>query len=147
MAQAVIVYGGLGLMFLVVIIWGLRETHLTRKLAEHAESTKGQLLDVDIKTISQKGGAYGVVIYTYQVGNDTYSIKQAVDRDTARSFLQSRSKEVTVLFLPEKPSLARLEIAPSDYMKNQLLIAAVFLLSIDMVLALVILCNLSSHLQ
>jgi hypothetical protein len=55
MAIGILFFGGLSLVVLVLLIKGWREVRLTRKLAKHAESVEGQLLEVDIKP--HRGGS------------------------------------------------------------------------------------------
>jgi|SRR5579884_308617 len=102
---------------LVCLILGCIEFNVSGKLKRHAQEVKGHVTYVDIKAERALIGShiYGTVEFTYQVGDVTYRKKQTVDGLTARVLLPRESREVTVLFLPQKPSVARLFMARRDH--------------------------------
>lgn len=130
MADIIVIAGiiSMGLLYMVMLIQGFWEIVTTRKLHTHAQSVRGHIDDVDIKSAGQ-AGSYGKVIFRYTVNDITYSKKQTVNKYTAMALL-SGSKEVTVLFLPKKPSVARLALNPSNYTRILGLIIALIILGI-----------------
>ena len=114
---------GLLLFFLGVILLGFIEMITAHRLRKHGETGEGQLQDIDLKGRGRV--VYGKVKFTYHVNDVTYTKKQTVDKNTALAFLAdipalprfAEPKKVTVLFLPRRPSVARLVAAPSDYMR------------------------------
>lgn len=116
--------GGPTLMLLVMVIIGGGELMTTRRLRKHGERIAGQLEDIALKS-GYPRRVYGKVRFTYRVNERTYTQKQTVDRDTALTLLsrqpanslRSGPMQIIVLFLPKRPALARLAIAPSGYMR------------------------------
>jgi hypothetical protein len=102
---------------LVCLILGCIEFNVSGRLKKHAKEVKGYVTYVDIKAERALIGShiYGKVEFTYQVNDVTYCKRQTVDGLTARVLLPRESREVTVLFLPQKPSVARLFMARRDY--------------------------------
>ena len=96
---------------------GLHRINISSKLKKRAQEVKGRITYVDIKAERALIGShiYGKVEFTYQVGDVTYRKRQTVDGLTARVLLPRESREVTVLFLPQKPSVARLFMACRDH--------------------------------
>ena len=131
-----ILFGSPTLMLLIMIIMGCVELMTARRLRKHGESIEGQIEDVDLKSSPRPVGVYGKVRFTYRVNERTYTKKQTVDKDTAMTLLSGLpafplrgQKKVKVLFLPKRPALARLVIAPSDRMRIVNFVVALIVLS------------------
>jgi hypothetical protein len=119
---------GAGQIFLFIAWWGLpaflglfwlskgcREIGITRKLKKHGRLSQGKIVSVTIRS-RPRIGAWGVVSFTYLPRGDIYTqtAEQTVHEYYAARFLGGK-KEVDVLFLPEKPEIARLDSPRSDY--------------------------------
>jgi len=131
------------LMLLIMMGIGCVEYTVAHRLSKYGEHVEGSIEYVDLKS-ARPGGVYGKVCFTYKVHDHTYTKKQTVDKDTAVMFLRGMpaaswlSKEhATVMFLPRKPSVARLAAAPSDRMRILNCIVALIVLGALVALILV----------
>ena len=138
--------GGPTLMLLIMVIIGCGELMVTRRLRKHGERIAGQIENIDLKSTIRPAGVYGKVRFTYRVNERTYIQEQMVDKGTALALLsgqpafplRSGPTQVTVLFLPKRPVLARLAIAPSDYMRMVNCVVALIVLGVLAALILAI---------
>jgi hypothetical protein len=113
----------LGSMVIFCIALGCTEIVVYCRLKMHARRVTGQVTSAFI--LSDRLHSYGEVGFTYQVGGVFYHKNQTVPKKTAQALLPLPSKraisrgaskkEVTVLFLPQNPSIARLLITPRDH--------------------------------
>lgn len=113
----IIIVGSIVTWIIVGQILGCVELIVSGRLKRHAQKVKGQITYVDIKAERALIGSrtYGKVEFTYQVNDVTYRKRQTVDGLTAIVLLPRESREITVLFLPQKPSVARLFMEPRDH--------------------------------
>lgn len=149
---SIFVGGGI-LMLLIMVIFGGGELMTTRQLRKHGERIEGQLEDIDLKS-GYPRRVYGKVIFTYRVNERTYIQEQTIDKDAALALLSrqpafpllSGPMQVTVLFLPKRPVLARLAIAPADYMRVVGCVVALIVLGVLAALILVVvLASVNMH--
>ncbi|HEY7417422.1 MAG TPA: DUF3592 domain-containing protein [Ktedonobacteraceae bacterium] len=124
--------------FIYFIVLGCIEIVVYIRLKLHARQVTGQVTSAYITSTMRSLYYYGEAGFTYQVGGVTYRKNQTVTKKIAKSLLPLPSrkarlrgvtKEVTVLFLPQNPSIARLLMAPRDHEKMyNFIIALGFLL-------------------
>jgi hypothetical protein len=131
------------LMFIIMIGMGCVEFTVAHRLRKHGENVEGYIEYVDLKS-TRPGGVYGKVCFTYKVHDRTYTKKQTVDKDTAVAFLTGMpaaswlsKQQITVIFLPRRPSIARLAAAPSDRLRILNFVVALIVLGFIVALMLI----------
>jgi hypothetical protein len=137
----IIMVGSIAAWIMVCLTLGCIELIISGKLKRRAQQIKGRITYVDLKAERVLIGSrvYGEVEFTYQVNNVTYRKRQTVDGLTARVLLPYESREVTVLFLPQNPSVARLFMASRDHKRMYNFFGAIGFLGFVILLILFIL--------
>jgi hypothetical protein len=96
---------------IMMLCRGCVEVSTIRQLNKYGCHTMGKAVRINIKS-KRSVGAYGIVEFDYLFHDSTeqeksYIGEQAVNTDLAMQ-LQGHSKETAVLYLPQKPYVARL---------------------------------------
>lgn len=132
----VIVGVGAGcLLYIGMLILGVWEVIVAHRLKKHARSTTAHVEYVDIR--GNRFGVYGKMRFSYTANNKIHSKQQTVSKYVAMGLL-SGPKEVSILFLPKKPSVARLAQEPTNYMRMFNMAITLVILVVLVLLALFI---------
>jgi hypothetical protein len=123
------------LLYMITLIMGIWEIITAHRLKKHARSTTARIEDIDIKSAGQ-AGTYGKIRFTYTVNDTTYTKKQTINKYVAMGLL-SGPKEVSILFLPKKPSVARLVQAPTNTMRIRSMVIVLITLVVVALLILI----------
>ena len=125
-------------MIIYTTVLGCIEIVVYIRLKMHAQRVQGQVKYAHFTSLRYH--SYGEVGFTYQIGGVFYHKKQAVPKKTVQALLPLPSeraisrgaskKEVTVLFLPQNPSIARLLIAPRDHKRMYLFVMMLVFLGV-----------------